>query len=507
MPDLELASNHRNLLTGDALKSAIRECGFHFATQPYAHQLEAFMLSRDREAYGLFMEMGTGKSKVAVDTAAYLYDGGKIDGFLVFGNKGSYRNWVTEHVPIHMPKHVRYFMTYWDPGAKGDLLASYDELYSRDTALKIFVMNIEALSYARGMEAARNFARTFNLLIVIDESTVIKNQSAKRTKNAVQLGQYARYKRIMTGSPVTRSPMDLFTQCEFLGPDILGFSNIFAFRNHFADLEQRKRYGQKKQYKVITGYKHLDELQAILKKISYRIRKDECLDLPPKNYETYDVELTDQQREVYRDLLKRSFAELESGELITAPIIITKLLRLHQVVCGTVRTDDGTDVELEDNRLEAAMDVLAETDGKVIIWATYRRDVERLHKAIAAEYGDASVRTYYGATSADDRVEAIQSLSSDDEMRFIVGNPRVGGYGTTMVAAHTMVYYSNSYDLEVRLQSEDRIHRIGQNHNCTYIDLVARGTVDEKIFKALRDKRNLAAEVLGDPIAFRDWLL
>lgn len=491
------------------LEQKIRDCGFHFATSPYAHQLEAFLLSRDRKSFGLFMEMGTGKSKVAVDTAAHLYDTGKIDAVLIFGNKGSYRNWVTNEVPIHMPKHVRYQMTYWDPGAKGDLLASYDRLYSRDTDLKIFVMNIEALSYTRSWEVALNFAKTFNCLIIVDESTTIKNRTAKRTKNAVRLGQYAQYKRILTGSPVTRSPIDLFSQCEFLGPDTLGFSNFFSFRNHFADLQEKRNWRQpeSKAYKVIKGYKHLDELQAILKKMSYRVRKDECLDLPPKNYQTYDVELTDQQKEIYKALLKKSLAELESGEIISAPLIITKLLRLHQVVCGTIRTDDGTDVELDDNRLEAAMDVLAETDGKVIIWATYRRDIERLAKAITAEYGEESVCTYYGATSSDDRNEALQRLIADDEMRFIVGNARVGGYGTTMVAAHTMLYYSNSYDLEVRLQSEDRIHRIGQNFNVTYIDLVARGTVDEKIISALRNKRNLAAEVLGDPVTFHDWLL
>lgn len=487
------------------LWEAAHKAGHRFKLKPFIHQLEAFLLSKDRRAYALFMEMGTGKTKIVVDNIAYLYDSGQIDAALVFANKGSYRNWTTTEIPEHMPDHVRYFATYWDSGAKGELLESYNTLYDRSNDLKIFVMNIEALSYARGIEAAVRFAKTFRCMGVVDESTTIKSGSANRTKNAVKLSRYLDYRRILTGSPVTKSPLDLFTQCEFLEPGILGFGSYFSFRNHFADMVEKK-FGNKRPFKQIVGYKHIDELRDILGQFAYRVLKDECLDLPPKVYETYDVELTDEQKRIYKELVKKSIAELDAGE-ITAVIMLTKLLRLHQVVCGSVVLDDGTEVEIEDNRLPALMELLEETD-KVIIWATYTRDIRRIAREIAKTYGEESVATYYGATKADDRELArVNFQNPDSPVRFFVGNPSVGGYGTTLTAASTVIYYSNSYDLEKRMQSEDRAHRIGQTKSVTYIDLVARGTVDEKIMTALRSKREVAAEVLGDPLTFKDWLL
>jgi SNF2 family DNA or RNA helicase len=176
------------------------------------------------------------------------------------------------------------------------------------------------------------------------------------------------------------------------------------------------------------------------------------------------------------------------------------------LVCGYLVTDDKQVIEVENNRINAMMDIIEET-GKVIIWATYRKDIQLIAATLAKKFGDDSVCTYYGDTTSNERAEAVQRFQkADDALRFFVGNPKVGGYGVTLTEASTVIYYSNSYDLEVRLQSEDRAHRIGQTKNVTYVDLVARGTIDEKILKALRSKRDLAAEVLGDPKTFMEWL-
>lgn len=468
---------------------------YPFKTKPYAHQLEAWDRSKEAEDYALFMEMGTGKSKVIVDTMAYLFDRGRINKVLVLANKGSYLNWISSELPTHMPSHVRYFASYWSSGVTKELEEQHKKLLAFDpTVLKVFVVNIEALAHDRGREAVLRFVSSGECLSVVDESTTIKNPDAKRTKVALKVGALSAYRRIMTGSPVTQGPLDLFSQCEFLRPGRLGFGSFYTFRNYFATLINMQA-GQR-SFKKVAGYRNLDELQKILEGFSFRVTKEECLDLPPKVYQVREVELTKEQRDVYEKLKQQAFAELE-GQLVTAPLVITKLLRLHQVVCGHVTDDDGVTHELKSNRLGALQEVIEEASGSVIIWANYRRDVEAVSKLLADEYGPESVVTYYGDTAAADRPVAVARVQSG-EARFFVGNQRTGGYGVTLTRPNTVVYYSNNYDLELRLQSEDRAHRIGQTQRVTYVDLVARKTVDEQILKCLRQKRQLAAEVLGD---------
>jgi SNF2 family DNA or RNA helicase len=181
-------------------------------------------------------------------------------------------------------------------------------------------------------------------------------------------------------------------------------------------------------------------------------------------------------------------------------------MRLHQIVCGHVKLDNGEVIELPNNRIGELLSVVEETDGKIIIWANYRHDIEAIKLALSKEYGMNSVGMYYGDTPDDERKRVLEEFQKpDSEMRFFVGNPSTGGYGLTLTAAQTMVYYSNSFDLEKRLQSEDRAHRIGQTKNVTYIDLIAVGTVDEKIVKALRDKIDIATQVMGED--FKQWLI
>jgi len=194
------------------------------------------------------------------------------------------------------------------------------------------------------------------------------------------------------------------------------------------------------------------------------------------------------------------------GGLVSTVNALTQLMRLHQIVCGHVKLDDGTVTHLPSNRIKELLNVVEETDGKIIIWATYRPDIEAIKIALQKEYGMESVGTYYGDTDQDERQRVLRDFQDlDKPLRFFVGNPSTGGYGLTLTAANTVVYYSNSFDLEKRLQSEDRAHRIGQTKNVTYIDLIAPGTVDEKIVKALRDKIDIATQVLGEEI--KQWLI
>ena len=476
---------------------------YKFKHQPYAHQLTALEKSWDKNEYALFCEMGTGKSKILIDNFAMLYDKGEIDGVLVVAPKGVYKNWQRKEVPEHLPEHIVADIVVWSPNHTKKQLEHLDVALKDDDNLKILIMNVEAFSTDKGVEFAKKFMRKRKVFMAVDESTTIKNRSAKRTKNIVNAGGLAKYRRIATGSPITKTPMDLYSQCDFLDPHLLGFGSFFSFQARYCKM-WRRSVGTH-SFNQVVGYQNLEELTDNLDRFSYRILKKDCLDLPEKIYIKRLVELTPEQRRVYDQLKTIALAVLEQG-VVTAANALTQILRLQQVCSGFLKTDDGKMESLPSNKLSELMEALEEVDGKVIIWANYTHDIESIARAIKKEYGDNSVRTYYGDTKAEDRQQIVTDFQDPkNPLRFFVGQPRTGGYGLTLTEAKTVIYYSNSYDLEVRLQSEDRAHRIGQKNNVTYIDIVTEGTVDEKILSALRSKIDIASTVLKE--GYKEWLI
>jgi len=254
---------------------------------------------------------------------------------------------------------------------------------------------------------------------------------------------------------------------------------------------------------IVVGYRNLGELSEKLKPFSYRVLKDDCLDLPDKIFMKRLVQLSPDQQKVYRQMKQLALAEL-NGKTMSTATVLTQLMRLHQITCGHFTSDDGTVQELKSNRLEELMDVLEEMEGKVIIWAHYQYDVESIVKAIRKRYGNNSVVDYYGRTRPEHRQSNIDSFQKKEECRFFVGTPSTGGYGITLTQASNVVYYSNGYDLEKRMQSEDRAHRIGQVQKVTYVDFIAEDTVDEKIVKSLRKKVNIATQIMGEEL--KEWI-
>ena len=475
---------------------------YKFKTKPYIHQITALEKSWDKKAYGYFMEMGTGKSKVLVDNIAMLYDKGKINAALIIAPKGVYRNWYSSEIPTHLASHIQHKMVLWTASTSKTKDKEYQQLFESDYDLHILVMNVEAFSTKKGLEFAAKFLRTHKTIMAVDESTTIKTPSAKRTKSIVELGKLSYYRRILTGSPVTKSPLDLYTQCEFLNEDLLGHTSFYAFRNRYAHMVERNFGGRRVQ--IVGSYQRLEELSDILNKFSYRVLKEDCLDLPEKIYIKREVELTEEQEAAYATMKSAALATIK-GKLATAPHVLTQMMRLHQITCGHLKTDEGSITELKSNRLNELMDVLDEIEGKAIIWANYIYDVEHIVAEIKKKYGDDSVVQYYGAIKSEQRQSNIDKFQDPKSTyRFFVGNPQTGGYGITLTAASTVIYYSNGYDLEKRLQSEDRAHRIGQKKSVTYVDIIARKTVDEKIVKALRSKINIASTVMGEEL--REWI-
>jgi SNF2 family DNA or RNA helicase len=472
---------------------------YKFKSKPFAHQSKALEMSWNKEVFAYFMEMGTGKSKVLIDNIAMLFNAGKINGALIIAPKGVYKNWFDSEIPSHMPDYIEKKIGLWrtDPNAK-----ELKPLFSTGAELHILIMNVEAFSTKKGVLFAHKFLSCHNALIGIDESTTIKNPNAKRTKSILSLKPLSKFRRILTGSPVTKSPLDLFSQCQFLDSWLLNQSSYYAFRTRYAVCRKINVSGR--QVEIVVGYRNLGELSEKVKPFSYRVLKDDCLDLPPKTYTKRIIELSDEQKKVYKTMKEKAIAFL-NGKMVSTATVITQLMRLHQITCGHFTSDDGDVQEIKNNRIDQLMEILEEVEGKAVIWAHYRYDIKKIVEAISKKYGENSVVTYYGDTSTDDRQKAITKIQDkDSSVRFIVGTPQTGGYGITLTGASTMIYYSNGYDLEKRQQSEARIDRIGQEKPMTYIDIIAEGTVDDKIVQSLRKKVNIATEVMGEKL--KEWI-
>ena len=474
---------------------------YKFKTKPYQHQLVALEKSWNRETYAYFMEMGTGKTKVLIDNVAMLYDKGKIDGLLVIAPKGVIGTWHKQELPIHLPQHIENVSILWQANITKAQSRKLGNLFKTGEDLHILIMNVEAFSTHKGLEFAKKFLLSHKTLIAVDESTTIKNPKAKRTKNILGLAEMARYRRILTGAPVTKNPLDLFTQCYFLDPYHLDHQSYYSFRTRYAIM--KTAYISGRSIQLVSGFKHLAELAEKLKPFSYRVLKEDCLDLPPKIYMKRNIELSAEQKKVYKEMKEKALANLH-GKQITTMTVLTQLMRLQQITCGHFVADDGTTQQIKSNRLNELMDILDEIEGKAIIWAHWQADIKNIIKEIKKVHGPGSVVDYYGLTPQDERQGNIKKFQDDPRCRFLVGTPATGGYGITLTAANTVIYYSNGYDLEKRLQSEDRAHRIGQKKSVTYVDINAEDTVDEKIVKSLRKKVNIASEVMGEDL--KSWI-
>ena len=471
---------------------------FNFKTNPYEHQKTALQKSWDKESYAFFMEMGTGKTKVAVDNIALLRLHKGITGVLIIAPKSVYTVWAYDEIEKHMSPDVKYSTYIWNI----DKPKRLKEAYKINKDLTIFCMNVEALSTTRGYKAAIEYLTKHKAITIIDESTTIKNHKAIRTNNVLKLGSFSKYRRILTGSPVTKSPLDLYTQCDFLNPSHLGFSSYYTFRNRYC-VTHRLDLGNGRYTEIPKYYVHVDELEEKLKKFSFRVTKDECLDLPPKQYAKRYVELNEEQQKVYSSLKQIALAIVQD-ETVSFNNKLTEIIKLHQVGNGFIKTNDGELKEFKNPKLHALSDIIDEADGKIIIWANYIYNIENIIHFLQEKYGKQSVVANYGAVDSAKRTIAMKRFQEDPTCRFFVGNPSTGGFGLTLTAATNVVYFSNSFNFEVRRQSEDRAHRSGQTKTVLYTDIICKNTLDERILSSLSNKNKLASATLGDE--FKEWL-
>jgi SNF2 family DNA or RNA helicase len=462
---------------------------FMFSTKPYEHQRRAFYMSRDKESFALLMEQGTGKTKIIIDNAAYLYGKSKISALIIIAPNGVHRNWIDVEIPKHIPDWCHYESAYYYAGMNKKDRKIFEEVMDAPDKLRIFTFNVEAFVSKTAIQFMSSILISNTSMLVVDESSRIKHPGAKRTRIITKFGNQAKYRRILTGTPVTKGAEDVYSQFKFLDPHILGYDSFYSFKAHYCIMGGYEN-------KQVVSYQCMDELTRNIEGHSFRVLKRDCLDLPDKIYQRYPVELSKNQQKLYTQMRKEFVAEME-GEHVDAPLALTRLLRLQQIVCGWFPGDDGVKAIDEKNpRLQALLDILSNIDSKVIIWARFKADLKALEGALKP----LSV-SYHGEVPNDERSSAVARFQNDPEVKYFIGQPQSGGFGLTLTAADFAIYYSNSFDLETRLQSEDRCHRIGTKTNVTYIDLEAPRTVDSKIIKALRDKKSIADEVTRDPIS------
>jgi len=480
-----------------------------FKTTPYPHQLETFKQTKDREWYAIQWEMGAGKTKLAIDTAAHLYLEGKIDAMLVVAPNGVHRNWVSDELPVHCAVDYDACVyvtskakTKWHKHAVIDLLES--------DKLAVLAVPYSGFISQHTKDAVWKFLKKRRVLYVLDEAHFIKTPSAKRTKSIVASAKYAPYRRTLTGTPYLNSPFDLYPQMKFLHLDFWkehGLPNLSTFKAHFSIQKDVEINGSR--FKQVVAYRNEDELRDLLAPHRSRITTEEALpDLPERSYVRVPVELTKQQSKLYEAITDEYLDAFEAYRdasdrtmLDPPPDPLTTLLRLQQVVCGYYPNEDGDIEPLEGTnpRLRAAVELCDATDHQVLIWARFSADVENLLEALGS---DRAMR-YDGRVDEDAKVAALDAFRAG-EVQVLVLNPQAGGTGLTLNEARTTIYYSNSFSLGDRLQSERRNHRSGQKNAVTYYDLIAEGTIDEKIVGSLRNKIDAAATVNGDELS--SWL-
>ena len=419
---------------------------------------------------------------------------------IVAAPNGLHRNWHKVELPKHC--HESEYVSYcWEGTPTSQKAKKQIERFLNHPAegkKRFFLINVEALRTQNGYSWVSAFIgkavkEDQDIHFIIDESTCIKNPKAQQTKAVMKLRDWCDKAWILNGTPITQGPLDLYSQCKFLNKNSIPFNSYTAFKSYFAVEEVMTL--QNRSFRRIVDYKNIPQLTKLIEPFSLRLEKKDCLDLPEKTFTQHMVVMTPEQERHYAQLKDLCLTMLESGEIMTADMALVQLLRLHQITTGFFKSDDGTVTPIPNRRIEALMSI-AEITSPLVIFCAYRENVAQVTESLTKTFGDKSVVTYTGETKGEDRTNAVQRFQ-DGDAQFFVGTS-AAAKGLTLHRASTVVYFSNNYSLETRLQSQDRIHRIGQENKCTYIDLVSENTVDVAILNALNNKKEIAKSVLDD---------
>jgi len=501
--------------------SIVKKIGFSlkykFKTDPFHHQINALQETYGLDQSALYMEMGTGKSKIIIDTACSYYNGGIIDTLLITCPVSIRSNWL-EQLKIHAP--IKYEAMVCDPGTKKKERDIEDFILTKTDKLKILILGIQSISQrslnkptGKSWRLAQKFMLCHSAMMVIDEAHLIKNHDSNRSRNAVLLGLSAKKRMIATGTPIANGIMDLYMQFQFLSPDIVGIGDFYSFRNRYAIMGGYEN-------KQIVGYDNVDELMDLIRPWVFQCTKEEVLpDLPDKLYTVRKVKMNPAQLNLYREIKKDRMANLPaldpkgSNIQLIVESILAMNLALQQITGGFVtyaveepllnprtasvkskrRRELVEIVEFKNNpKIRELLSVLDEHRGKpTIIWARFRKEIADITLALESKFGEESVVQYHGGVSKEDRDENERAFKAG-EKQFFVANQATGGVGLTLNVANLSIYFSNDFNYIHRKQSEDRNHRIGQVYKVLYVDIIVENSVDDLIIQAIENKQDLA---------------
>lgn len=439
---------------------------FPFKLQPWEHQLNAMKKANFGKGFAYFMEQGTGKTKTVLDEAQVIASQGNLDSVLIICPKSLMGTWKDE-IMTHC---VNYRISLWKD----------KEVYGQGD-FRFTIINIDAIKLEKGFVYAYNNLSS-NSMLILDESTSIKNFKAQRTQFALRLAKQARFRRILTGTPITKNPLDLYSQMLFLDPWFWAGSSYYAFRNRYAILGGYKG-------KEVVGFRDLDRLQSQIDPYCFRVKKEQCLDLPPKIYSTRYLEMKKDQKSKYKEL-KKELGQVTMNE--QTGVIYTKTMvtlgKMHQLVGGNL-----DNMQYDCNKIEECVNILSEGSGKTLIWCKYINEIKRLKDTL--EDNGFKVGTYHGSVSLKQREQNKADFNTGD-MDVLILQYACGGVGLTLNAASTVIFYSNDYSYADRIQAEDRCHRGGQTKSVNYIDLVCKKTIDLKILNIIKNKKSLSDAVM-----------
>jgi len=484
---------------------------YSFRLEPLDHQREYYRECRDFDDWALFWAPGLGKSKAAIDNISYLFVTKKIDCVVYIAKKGEYGNFIEDQVPQHLWEGIAWLGEDFKSVRNKEEQWLLDNILKakKEPTLRILSVNVESIPY-QGAEVIKKFMASaeHGVMFITDEATCIKNPKAKRSKKVYALSQMATYRRIMTGTPITRSPTDIWGECQALKPGLLGHNSFYSFKGAYCIEEKQYivRAGKRISFDVITGYKNLDKLKHRIRGFSSVRTAEECLDLPPKVYRRIRVPMTAEQQKAYSEMAEFAMTQFGDGQIKDVTSVMGLFMSLHQIAIGQLKMGEGLPPKrLESNRFDYMFEKYEDLDDKAIIWCHYRDSLDRLVAEAEQRFGAGCVARYYGGVDDEERQWGLKEFKNpDSQVRFFISNPQSGGYGLTMTIARITEYFANSHNLEHRLQSEDRNMRIGQTGSVLYNDYYCAGTVEERIIDCLRLKKVIGHEVMGTRIT--DWI-
>lgn len=457
-------------------------------TTPYEFQIKALELGCFKEYFAYFMDMGTGKSKVTLDTAATLFHNKHINFMLLTCPKFVIGNWINDQIPTHLSCDytvIRYVSAKYRSKSYKQELLSFKHSKNK---LKIVLCNFAAFLNDDNVNEFYNMLRIYNSLWVIDESSKIKNIGAISTKTIISLAPTANYRRILTGTPMTIGLQDLWSQYMFLNPSIIGCNTFTKFKNRYTIQERVPSAWLSGRFKHsiimrIVGYQNQDELLKLINPHTFRIKLEEGV-IPMPVFIKKEVELTSEQKKLYEEIKNKIQIEITSETSDEATTInlestIAKISKLQQVLCGFIYDENHNVIRVKSNRAKICADLINESSSSVIIFYWFRPDFDLITEEL----------TKQGITFTSDPDEFTLHK---DKYKVFVGQMASKSMGSNLQHAKITIYYSNCFFAEYRWQSERRNYRLGQDSSVVYIDLITPNTIEEKIINNLTDKTNKA---------------